>query len=192
MKMTPSQVNKEVAIACGVPSAGDRQRLRRNSAFEFQSRRVLLVVDEAQHLSLDCFEALRILLDRPPNFSLLFAGSHDLKATFDRFSAMLEHFNSRIVDKVRLPGVERREAEGIVYREVGQWLRSLPPERAQKKVQKIIESATAKDAFENGRRYINVRTLTNALEQMKLLGRMEQQPSPQNDVPTAHEERRNA
>lgn len=171
VKMKPTQVLKEVAIACGVSSAGDRQRIRRNLAFEYQSRRVLLVVDEAQHLDLSCLEALRILLDQPPHFSLLFSGSHDLKVTFDRFSATLEQWNSRLVDKVLLPGVDRDEAEGIVQRELGDWLKAMTPERARRTIHTLIDRSTVRDAFENGRSYINVRTLTNALDQINLQAR---------------------
>ncbi len=162
-QMTPSQLMKAVAIACGASSAGDRLRIARNLSHEFQGRRVLLVVDEARHLSINAFETLRILLDRPPHFSLLFAGSHDLKQTFDRCSATLEQWNSRIIDKVRLPGVLRSEAEGIVEREVGQILAAMSHDRARKKVGQLIDQATTIDAFEKGRRYINIRTLVNAL-----------------------------
>src|ERR1019366_5073465 len=76
-QMTPSQAMKAAAVACGTSSAGDRMRIARNLAHDFQGRRVLLVVDEAQHLSINAFETLRVLLDQPPHFSLLFAGSHD-------------------------------------------------------------------------------------------------------------------
>lgn len=172
-QMTPSQLMKAVAIACGVSCAGDRLRITRNFAYEFQGRRGLLVVDESQHLSISCFETLRILLDQPPKFSLLFTGSHDLKQTFDQFSATLEQWNSRIVDKVRLPGIEREEAEAIVRREIGEELRSMTPEKARRKLHRLVDLAVAQDSFERDgknrpRRYINVRTLTNALEQVKL------------------------
>ena len=92
-QMTPSQVMKAVTIACGASSAGDRMSMARNLAHDFQGRRVLLVMDEAQHLSINAFETLRVLLDQPPHFSLLFAGSHDLKQTFDKFSATLEQLS---------------------------------------------------------------------------------------------------
>jgi Cdc6-like AAA superfamily ATPase len=167
-QMTPSQVMKAVAIACGTSSAGDRMRIARNLAHDFEDRRVLLVVDEAQHLSIHAFETLRMLLDCPPHFSLLFAGSHDLKQTFDKFSATLEQWNSRIVDKVRLPGVAEGEAEAIVRREIGEMLKTNSPDRARRTVRSLIASATVRDAFEKNRRYINIRTLTNALEQIKL------------------------
>ena len=167
-QMTPSQVMKAVTIACGASSAGDRMSMARNLAHDFQGRRVLLVMDEAQHLSINAFETLRVLLDQPPHFSLLFAGSHDLKQTFDKFSATLEQWNSRIVDKVRLPGVKADEAEGIIRREIGELLKASTPDGARKRIRALIAGSTVKDAFEKDRRYINVRTLTNALEQIKL------------------------
>jgi type II secretory pathway predicted ATPase ExeA len=167
-QMTPSQLMKAVAIACGTSSAGDRMRIARNLAHDFQGHRVLLVIDEAQHLSINAFETLRILLDRPPHFSLCFAGSHDLKQTFDKFSATLEQWNSRIVDKVRLPGVKEDEAEGIIIREIGELLKASTPDGARKRIRALIAGSTVKDGFEKDRRYINVRTLTNALEQIKL------------------------
>ena len=158
---------KRVAMACGSRTTGDVDSMLANLRFDFQNRRVLLVIDEAQHLSLPVLEVLRELLDRQPHFSLLFSGSHDLKNTFDRFSATLEQWNSRIIAKVRLPGLERSEAEGIVWREVGELLRGKGEEVAAKKVAKLVEDATTKDAFERGRMYINVRTLTNSLDQIK-------------------------
>ena len=169
VKMTPSQLMKAVAVACGTSSAGDRPRIMRNLNHQFCGRRVLLIVDEAQHLSITCFEQLRYLLDRPPNFSLLFSGSHDLKQIFDRWSSTLEQWNSRIIDKVRLPGVQRSEAEGIVEREVGDILRAMPRDRACKVVKQLLDLSTTKDAFEKGRLYINIRTLSNSLIAMRQL-----------------------
>jgi DNA transposition AAA+ family ATPase len=186
-EMRPTQIIKEVASVCGISSIGDRARLRRNLAFELQGRRALLVVDEAQHLSLRGLESLKILLDRPPHFSLLFAGSHDFKNLFERFSATLEQWNSRILEKVCLPGVSGDEAEGIAWREIGDYLRSLRPKQARETLDELIAGSIAWDIFsdrpptpqmlkrrprvgdmESGSAYINVRTLTNALEQIKL------------------------
>jgi len=161
--MRPTQMMKEVAIACGSSSTGDKTRIARNLAFEYRSRRVLLVVDEAQHLSYACLETLRRLLDRPPYFSLLLAGSYDLKRILDRDSARLEQLNSRIIRKVLLPGVTVEEAEGIIRREASEELDKLPKAAAQFRISTLI--AKAKDAFEGGKAYINVRTLTNALRQ---------------------------
>jgi hypothetical protein len=168
VKMTPSQLLKAVAVACGTSSAGDRPRIIRNLSHQFCGRRVLLVVDEAQHLSIPCFEQLRHLLDQPPHFSILCSGSHDLKQSFNLLEASLEQWNSRFIDKVRLPGVKEDEAEGIILREIGELLKASSPEGARKTIRALIAGSTVKDGFEKGRRYINVRTLTNALEQIKL------------------------
>ena len=166
--MRPTQLLKRIAAACGTSSAGDGPRITRNLAFDYQDRRVVLAVDEAQHLDMACLEALRELLDEPPNFSLLLSGSHDLKAKFDQLSATLEQWNSRILAKVRLPGLEREEARAIVRREVGDLLgQKWDAQKAKAKVEQMIEESTVRDAFERNRRYINVRTLTNTLDAIK-------------------------
>jgi len=46
--------------------------------FDFNDRKVLLVFDEAQHLSIDCLETIRELLDQPPHCGLLFAGARPM------------------------------------------------------------------------------------------------------------------
>ena len=165
--LRPRDLIKRVAAACGSQAGNDIDRMLSNIRFDFQNRRVLLVVDEAQHLEIECFEVLRELLDQPPFFSLLFAGSHDLKQKFDRFSATLEQWNSRIIAKVKLPGLLREEAQGIVRREIGDLLAPMQSEKATALVEKLIDQAVTKDAFERGRTYINIRTLTNALDQIR-------------------------
>lgn len=164
----PRDLMRRVAIACGCDSSNSIETMIEALRWEFRTRRVLLIVDEAQHLSIDCFESLRELLDQPPFFSLLFAGSHDLKNTFDRFSATLEQWNSRIIAKVRLPGLERDEAEGIIRRELGERIALLDAGVAKVLIGELVKQSTTKDAFEKGRSYINVRTLTNALDQVRL------------------------
>jgi DNA transposition AAA+ family ATPase len=163
----PRDLIRRVAIACGCRSNNDVDPMLAGIRFEFRNHRVVLVVDEAQHLSIECFETLRELLDQPPYFSLLFSGSHDLKRKFDEFSATLEQWNSRIIAKVRLPGLERLEAVGIIEREIGELLQTRTPREAKSLTDKLIAGATARDAFEKNEPYINVRTLCNALEQIK-------------------------
>jgi len=163
----PRDMMRRISIASGCRVANDIDPMLSNIRFEFRGRRVLLVIDEAQHLSLDCFETLRELLDQSPYFSLLFAGSHDLKRKFDEFSATLEQWNSRIIAKVRLPGLERPEARGIIEREIGDLLNRKPAAEASRLIDGLIAGATTRDAFESNRSYINIRTLTNALDQIK-------------------------
>lgn len=167
-RIRPRDLIRRVAVACGSPSASELDKMLNNLRFEFRHQRVLLVIDEAQHLDIDCFETLRELLDRPPHFSLLFAGSHDLKRKFDEFSATLEQWNSRIIAKVRLPGLEREEAAGIIQREIGDLLaEGHTKSEARILIDRLIKTSTVPDAFEGNRTYINVRTLTNALNQIR-------------------------
>lgn len=163
----PRDIVRRVAIACGSRVNANVDAMLSSLRFDLRNHRVVLVLDEAQHLSIECMETLRELLDQPPYLSLLFVGSHDLKRKFDEFSATLEQWNSRIIAKVRLPGLERLEARGIIQREIGDLLRKRTPHDADKLADKLIASATVRDAFEGNRTYINVRTLTNALDQIK-------------------------
>lgn len=164
----PRDLMRRVSIACGCRTSNDVDPMMTGIRFEFRNHRAVLVVDEAQHLSIDCFETLRELLDQPPYFSLLFAGSHDLKKKFDEFSATLEQWNSRLIDKVRLPGLERAEAVGIIEREIGELLNTRRTAHdARQIVDKLIAGATVRDVFESNRTYINIRTLTNALDQIR-------------------------
>jgi hypothetical protein len=159
----PRDLMRRIAIACGCRITSEVDSMIRNLRFEFRNMRVVLVVDEAQHLSIECFEIIRELLDQPPYFSLLFAGSHDLKMKFDQLSATLEQWNSRIVGKVRLPGIEANEAEGIIRKDLGASLDSLSTTKVKKIIDGLISQSTAKDAYEGNRTYINVRTLTNVI-----------------------------
>ena len=163
----PRDLLRRVCIACGVPVSGDIDRMFSNIRFEFRTRQVVLIIDEAQHLPLESLEVVRELLDQPPHFSLLLAGSHDLMTTFDRFAGNLEQWNSRILAKVKLPGLLESEARAIIQREVGDLLARVKSSLAEKQVAELIAKATSQDRFDRGKTYINVRTLTNALEQIK-------------------------
>ena len=75
---------KRVAESCGAVGMGTVDRILRNLRFDLSQRKVLLVFDEAQHLSIECLETIRELLDQPPHCGLLFAGTHELEAIFTR------------------------------------------------------------------------------------------------------------
>ena len=49
-----------------------------------------MVFDEAQHLSIECLETIRELLDQPPHCGLLFAGTHELEEIFARQAFTVE------------------------------------------------------------------------------------------------------
>jgi DNA transposition AAA+ family ATPase len=185
IKMRPTQLLKQIAVACGVSSAGDGPRIARSLAFAFQSRRALLIIDEAQHLSPDCLEAVRSLVDEPPQFSILLSGSHNLRQMLTRCAATLGQVNNRIIEKVHLPGVSRQEAEAITELELGYYFSSLTPDVVKRKISGLIDRALTWDAYSDGFRpelvkrlptprdlgsgaYIDIRSLTNSIDRVKM------------------------
>jgi len=164
----PRDLMKRIAIACGSHAHSQIDQTLLSLRHDFGTRRVLLIIDEAQHLSHDCLETLRELLDQPPYFSLLLSGSHHLPAMFDEFSQKFEQWNSRIIAKVRLPGLQREEGRAIVRREIGSILAERKDRDQARIIDSLIDSATVKDAYADNASYINVRTLTNALDQIKV------------------------
>ena len=155
-----TQLLKLVAQACGGSSTGDVPRIIRNLRFDFRSRRVLLVFDEAQHLDVDCLETLRELHDLPPHFGLLFAGSHQLERMFARHALELEQWNSRFHAGKRLPGIGEDEAERIIRAELGA--------RANAKVvATLVKGARARALASTGEHeYISARRLFNSLREL--------------------------
>ena len=75
--------------------------------------------------------------------------------------------------QVRLPGLERSEAIGIIWREVGPLMQGKTPHEAERMADALIKAATVPDYFNKELPYINVRTLTNALEQIKAAAQQE-------------------
>ena len=108
---------KRVAQSCGAIGMGTVDRILRNLRFDLSQRKVLLVFDEAQHLSIECLETLRELLDQPPHCGLLFAGTHELEAIFTRQALELEQWRSRFHAGQALPGISDEEAAAIVHSE---------------------------------------------------------------------------
>jgi DNA transposition AAA+ family ATPase len=164
---TPAQMMRRIAEACGSRMVGDVDTVIRNLRLEFAKRRVLLIIDEAQHLSLHCLEVVRELYDRPPHFSILLAGSHSLIQMLERNPAMLEQWNSRIISKLCLPGVTCDEARGIIKHEVGSILAQMLPIKAERMTTRLIDSSIRRDPFRNNEPYINIRSLTSALLQIQ-------------------------
>lgn len=112
----PVDLLKRVAESCGSISTGTADRILRNLRFDFRSRKVLVVFDEAQHLDIPCLETVRELLDMPPHFGLIFAGSHELEQTFQRLD--MEQWARRIRKGCELPGLSEQEAVDIIRSEI--------------------------------------------------------------------------
>ena len=104
-----------------------------------------LVFDEAQHLPIASLETIRELLDQPPPFGLLFAGTHELEAIFARQALALEQGRSRFHADQTLPGISKEEAVTIVHSELGLGL-------TQRKIQKLISKSCITD-LRNGGKY---------------------------------------
>jgi DNA transposition AAA+ family ATPase len=154
----PAALLKEVALALGVPALGDARRVFRNIAFELRGRRSILAFDEAQHLEVHCLETVRELLDRPPHCGLIFAGSHNLRQTFQ--SLEMEQWRSRLRAGKVLPGILEHEARAIITAELG----DVPA----KKIAKLIASARVRDPRQ-GKDYVylSARILIGAVREIK-------------------------
>jgi DNA transposition AAA+ family ATPase len=161
-EMTPRAFLKRIAEACAVSGAGDIDRIIRTLRFEFQKRRVVICLDEAQHLerSIPCLETVRELLDRPPYFGLLFSGSHGLRDMFEKRALVLEQWTSRLRAGKSLPGIQRDEAFDIIRGELG----AQPKER----VEKLIRGAVTRDLRAGAEHtYISARRLFWSLREIK-------------------------
>ena len=144
---------KRVAESCGALGIGTVDRILRNLRFDLSQRKVLLVFDEAQHLSIECLETLRELLDQPPHCGLLFAGSHELEAIFTRQALELEQWRSRFHAAQSLPGISEEEAAEIIHSELGWQL-------SQGKVRKLISKSKITDLRNGGQHtYVSARRL---------------------------------
>jgi type II secretory pathway predicted ATPase ExeA len=133
-RITPRDLMRRVAFACGSTPNTSIERTIANLRYDFKGQRAVLYFDEAQRLSLDCFETARELLDEEPRFSLCFAGSHDLEKIFSGFVGTMEQLERRITDKVRLPALTREEAITILNAELAEFIPSLDPALLQQQI----------------------------------------------------------
>ena len=144
---------KRVAENCGAIGLGTVDRILRNLRFDLCQRKVLLVFDEAQHLSIECLETIRELLDQPPHCGLLFAGTHQLEEIFTRQALELEQWRSRFHAGQALPGISDQEAAEIVRSE-------LEFQLSEQKIQRLIAKSRITDLRNGGRHdYVSARRL---------------------------------
>jgi DNA transposition AAA+ family ATPase len=150
----PGDLMKRIAEAAGTISAGNIDRILRNLRHDLGGRKVLICLDEAQHLSVDCIETVRELLDRL-GFGLLFAGSHDIESTFNRYD--MEQWHSRLRQGAELPGISDEEAARIARAEI--------PGIKDAAVKRLVDLCYTRD-LKKGKevRYISARELFFSLE----------------------------
>jgi DNA transposition AAA+ family ATPase len=162
-EMTPKALLKRIAAACAVSGIGDIDHVIRNLRFEFAKRRVIICLDEAQHLerSIASLETIRELLDRPPYFGLLFAGSHGLRDMFEKRALLLEQWTSRLRAGKSLPGIHRSEAETIIRSELGAIV-------SRPQIDRLIKQSTTRDLRAGAEHtYISARRLFWSLREIK-------------------------
>jgi Cdc6-like AAA superfamily ATPase len=115
--ITPPELLRRIAQAAGLPSRGTKVQLLRKLKFFLGGRRVVLVLDEVQHLTIACIEVMRELFDEPPFFGVIFAGSHAVQDIFNDLK--LEQARQRFSRTIVLNGLTRTDIEQILESEFG-------------------------------------------------------------------------
>ncbi|MGD1106938.1 MAG: ATP-binding protein [Terracidiphilus sp.] len=153
---------RRIAVACGSIADLSIERTISNLRYDHSGRRVALYLDEAQHLSVECFETVRELYDEL-NWSLCFAGSHQLGKIFAKWTGDLEQLERRVVDKITLPAVTAEEADGIIRSEL--------PSLSAAKIRALIEGSHVDIRIEGVvERYLSIgRIMANIREMQDLM-----------------------
>lgn len=166
--MTPTQLLKEIAQACGISSTGDSRRVIRALRRGFSERAVVIVIDEAQQLSISALEAVRELLDEPPYCGLLITGSHELERKFITNAIELEQWNGRVPRIRSLRGMNEDEARLIVSEELPQ----LPEKAARSFISDCMvpHLRNQQGEWSRGVKYVSARRLFVSIEDIKARG----------------------
>lgn len=147
---------------------------------ERRGRRLAIVVDEAQHLTLDALETLREIHDRTSRHlegssgvGIIVAGSHDLLARLKhpRMEPKLEQWWSRFDLHAQLTGMSEEEVLLISARELGN---GRPAKLSDQQRDDILKACRRLDVYATDssgkpapREYFSCRRLAKFLDQMK-------------------------
>ena len=157
--ITKRDIMRRIAIRCGSVADIGIERTLDNLRFDYAGKRVALYFDEAQHLSIDCLETVRELYDEL-QWSLCFAGSHQIDQMFTKWIGNLEQLESRIIDKITLPDVTFGEAESIVHTE----LPGLTPAKAHKLIEQSYVDIRSDGEIQ---RYLSIRRLMDQIREIQ-------------------------
>lgn len=157
-RMSRLDLLTELLLEAGMVGRGKIGQMLRKVRHAFTGRRVLLVLDEAQHLDTSALDTIRELLDEPPYFGLIFAGSHDLKARFHQLE--LEQLRSRTQRFIELEGLSDAELREIWTEEIGPL--------SEKRAAKLASYCTVRDYRKGGATYLSARQLFFAIEQHRM------------------------
>jgi DNA transposition AAA+ family ATPase len=161
--ITPVQLVAKILGAAGVASAGMMQKNLASLRFSFRRRRVVLLFDEAQHLSISCLEIIRELNDLGPYFGVMLLGSHKLRMTFEQRAAEMEQWNSRLTAAVELPGIGEEWARKIITSEL-EGVTAL----SERKIATLLKACEADDIYSREKKkYRSARRLFRSIEQIK-------------------------
>ena len=159
-KMSRNDLMTEILLECGMVGRGYIGQMLRKVRHAFSGRRVLLVLDEAQELDIAALNTMRELLDEPPYFGLIFAGSHDIKVRFHDLK--LEQLRSRQQNFIELSGLTQAELREVWESEVGKL--------SEKRAEALEQFCTVRDYRRAGATYFSARQLFFAIEQHKSQG----------------------
>lgn len=156
-KMSRRDMLVEIAMAAGIIARGPIGPMMRRIRHRFAGRRVLLILDEGQHLHTICLETVRELLDEPPYFGLLFAGSHDLQTKFMQLE--MEQWRSRLQRVITLEGLTEDEVREIATDELGAC--------SDKRLRELVEYCRVPDYRQRGKTYLSARQLFHFIQQVR-------------------------
>jgi type II secretory pathway predicted ATPase ExeA len=145
--VTPRTLLQLIAEAAGSIVTGPIRTVIGNLKFELQGKKVLIVIDEAQHLNIESMEAVRELLDLPPHCGLLFLGSHKFGIDLYQKSVVmdLEQWHRRFQIEKQMSGISEHEAREIVRAELGEgWSKQL--------IDSLVKDSRAKAGYISGGR----------------------------------------
>jgi hypothetical protein len=152
---SPQSFLIEACTEAGIPNRGTIDQLLRKLRFFLAKQRMLLIVDEAQHLGLNGLEILRQLLDTPPFFGVVLGGSHDISVRLRDWR--MEQWRSRLRRTHLLKGLSAAEASSILQAELGPMYAA---DIADSIKDATVEAVRDRKAFQ----YVSARNLFFAIE----------------------------
>jgi len=152
---------RRMCRAANIPSAQQVPGLISILAFHLGKRKVLFIMDEANHLSIGCLQILRELNENAPRCGILLQGTFELFETFRAQAAALEQWHSRLANFVELPGLSAPEMVQIIEGELG----IQPPEQ----LKGMIDACIAIDPHpkKRNKKYYSARRLFKQIKGIK-------------------------
>jgi len=151
---------------------GYRRPILRNLRFDLSQRKVLLVFDEAQHLSIECWRPYGNYWISRRHCGLLFAAPMNWSRSSPARPLELEQWRSRFHAGQALPGISEEEAATIVHSELGLGL-------PQRKIQKLISKSRITDLRNGGQHsYVSARRLFWVIRELQAVANAESTRAP--------------